>query len=328
MSEVISANSSESVSPPTVEPVTPEKPPGSARKILANRINALSSTGPRTPTGKTHSRRNALKHGLLARETLIGLPDGPERKREFIVFLEALREHFKPVGLVEDLQVQRIATCYWMLALVLRAQFGETLKQREGALDRTAACSDPTHKSVTVVWYGVRYNREQNRMCGIRPRDLTPTEERIIGQLRESPDCILVLQILLGKIREDCRSTGTVSQDNRDLLRDCLGAQADSLLSELSSDAVDSPEQVAKFLEELEAEERSLERLARSFATRRVHHLLRLSIPDERADMLMRYDAHYARELDRAIGELERLQRRRLGEPVPPPIKLDMTGGG
>ncbi len=36
----------------------------SAKKIEANRRNALRSTGPRTEVGKARSRRNAFKHGL------------------------------------------------------------------------------------------------------------------------------------------------------------------------------------------------------------------------------------------------------------------------
>lgn len=36
----------------------------SIRRVLANRANARSSTGPRTATGKTRASRNALQHGL------------------------------------------------------------------------------------------------------------------------------------------------------------------------------------------------------------------------------------------------------------------------
>jgi hypothetical protein len=36
----------------------------SARKLAANRRNTVSSTGPRTGSGKSRSSRNALKHGL------------------------------------------------------------------------------------------------------------------------------------------------------------------------------------------------------------------------------------------------------------------------
>ena len=43
----------------------------SYRQTEANRRNALKSTGPRTEAGKLQSRRNAVRHGLMA-ETVIG----------------------------------------------------------------------------------------------------------------------------------------------------------------------------------------------------------------------------------------------------------------
>ena len=44
----------------------------SPAKILANQLNALKSTGPRTPEGKERSKRNALTHGLTATVVIPG----------------------------------------------------------------------------------------------------------------------------------------------------------------------------------------------------------------------------------------------------------------
>ncbi len=38
---------------------------------LANQLNALRSTGPRTVTGKAQSSVNARKHGILSRQLII-----------------------------------------------------------------------------------------------------------------------------------------------------------------------------------------------------------------------------------------------------------------
>jgi hypothetical protein len=57
--------------------------PVSERKLSANRANAQKSTGPRTPEGKRRVARNAVKHGILAREVFIGEGDGAEREEDF-----------------------------------------------------------------------------------------------------------------------------------------------------------------------------------------------------------------------------------------------------
>jgi hypothetical protein len=51
----------------------------SAAQLAANAANALHSTGPRTPEGKTRSSQNASKHGLTARQVVIA----PGEQEEF-----------------------------------------------------------------------------------------------------------------------------------------------------------------------------------------------------------------------------------------------------
>jgi hypothetical protein len=42
-------------------------------------------------------------------------------------------------------------------------------------------------------------------------------------------------------------------------------------------------------------------------------------------DLLLRYETSLERNFDRALTQLERLQQMRLGQPVAPPIKLDIS---
>ena len=52
----------------------------------------------------------------------------------------------------------------------------------------------------------------------------------------------------------------------------------------------------------------------------------RHSIPDALGlDRLLRYEASLERAFDRALSQLERLQRMRLGQSVLPPIKVDIA---
>jgi hypothetical protein len=86
----------------------------SPRKIAANRQNALKSTGPKTPQGKAYSRRNALTHGLFARDwsdfAVLG-----EDSREYEKLLSDLWDQYQPIGRAEELDVERIALCWWRL---------------------------------------------------------------------------------------------------------------------------------------------------------------------------------------------------------------------
>jgi hypothetical protein len=49
------------------------------------------------------------------------------------------------------------------------------------------------------------------------------------------------------------------------------------------------------------------------------------SLPSASAtDKLLRYEAHVDRQLSRTMDQLERLQRRRKGENVPPPLNINL----
>ena len=89
------------------------KRPVSKRKLLANRQNALKATGPRTSVGKSHSRRNAIQHGLFARELFRDAVVRREDPKEFLKMHTDLREVWQPCGQAEELEVGQIATCYW-----------------------------------------------------------------------------------------------------------------------------------------------------------------------------------------------------------------------
>ena len=46
--------------------------------------------------------------------------------------------------------------------------------------------------------------------------------------------------------------------------------------------------------------------------------------PVDAADKLLRYEAHLDRQLYRAMDQLERVQRQRRGENVPPPLNINL----
>ena len=80
-------------------------------QITANRLNALKSTGPRTPAGKAVVALNAQRHGLLSRESLIQ----GECEADLLDFERRLHAQLAPVGELEFLLADRIVSNAWRL---------------------------------------------------------------------------------------------------------------------------------------------------------------------------------------------------------------------
>lgn len=79
----------------------------SARKLAANRQNAIHSCGPKTERGKANSSKNAIKHGIFAGK-LFSQTEG--ERLEFHELAAQLVEHYQPVGFREQLLVEQILT--------------------------------------------------------------------------------------------------------------------------------------------------------------------------------------------------------------------------
>ncbi len=89
-------------------------------QITANRNNAKKSTGPRTEEGKTRVATNALKHGLLARDTV--LPG--EDPADFDSQLSALEADIQPTNSLEFELVRQIADAQWRMRRLTRLETG------------------------------------------------------------------------------------------------------------------------------------------------------------------------------------------------------------
>ncbi len=84
----------------------------------ANRKNAQSSTGPKTPEGKAISSQNGVKHGFFAKNDVISGEDPAayEQHRQDIY------DEFAPMTPTESVLTQRIASLSWRLMRADRLQ--------------------------------------------------------------------------------------------------------------------------------------------------------------------------------------------------------------
>jgi hypothetical protein len=87
-------------------------------QILANRLNALKSTGPRTSQGKSVASQNSVKHGLLAEQDVIS----SESEADFDLYRRQLLDELSPVSPMESMLAERIVTLSWRLKRAGRFQ--------------------------------------------------------------------------------------------------------------------------------------------------------------------------------------------------------------
>ena len=237
----------------------------SMRKREANRRNALRSTGPRTPMGKGAVRWNALKHGILAKQIVIPAGEGRENGAAFRYLLAQLRRALAPAGVLEEILVEKIATCYWRLGRVLRAEAAEVQKGISEAAEE----------------------RERN--------------VRVLAKLLNA-----------GFSRGSWRGGGTLSPELSGHTTvesaECSGEDS-ALQAKLrildSKDSVTSSKECAHL---------ALERACRVLPG------------SATVEKILRYETTIERELYRALHQLERMQRRRNGEPVLPPVSVEFSG--
>jgi hypothetical protein len=286
----------------------------SVKQIEANRSNALKSTGPRTGHGKAFSRMNALKHGMLAREVVLRGHHNEEQEREFHAIYGRYWDYYAPEGPLEEMLVERIATSYWRLHRVIIAERGEIT----GSVEQT------------------RREREE----------VTPLQLQVMlqtGRAESSVHGLVYLQHILRRVRDAVQKEGQLTVVAEERVADAFAGEPNAIsiglrkaqeaarsgAEGLSEEAVQTKERelVLSFVEsELArcqakfagvAEQEEHETQAREAAA---------LLPEPAvAEKIMRYEASLERQLYRAMNQLERLQRLRKGEAVPPPLAVQLS---
>ncbi len=96
-------------------------------QISANRVNALSSTGPKTPAGIANSKLNAIRHGLTSQQIVIKGED----PAAYDAFRAQLVAEHNPRTESQGMLVEQVAQNWWRLSRARRIeskmieQFGE-----------------------------------------------------------------------------------------------------------------------------------------------------------------------------------------------------------
>lgn len=276
----------------------------SQRKLKANRENAKKSTGPKTVRGKENSRSNAIKHGLFARHWLDFLTLNEDPK-EYQKLQSDLWDQYQPSGRAEELEVERIALCWWRMKRSWRY---------ENAVTHIAVRDFARQDIAYQEEYLLKKDREAKEILAhlkAAKNEIEPTGGTLTDDLRQK---VFAIDQRFASILSDVEQ---VAQDELN------GFIASGRVPELN------PEQHAHMVSLLTLIRAigMLEELNKSgWCGVLENATARHFVPNrDEGERLLRYETSIDRNLNRAIDRLERLQRRRRGEAVPPPVSVRVS---
>ncbi len=289
----------------------------SMQQIAANQANALKSTGPKTPEGRAVSKMNALKMGIFSKEVLVRSWNFKESRAEFYALYERFWQEYSPAGPAEEMLLDQIVSTHWRLRRVLRAESGEiALSVDQGHWRRSQSHSDWKWLDWMILESDpaqeMRHSAEGNSMMVLWLEEVRTSVEQD-GELTEEAVNIPFFGIPNGISR------------NLERLRLFFSQKPDG--PDPTSQREENKQQALRAIDlELAAlQRRKADCEEREAAQEKARQAAAVLPSPERLDKIMRYEAMLQRKLYRAMNQLERLQRMRQGEAVPPPLTMEVS---
>ena len=322
---------------------------GSLKQLEGNRRNARRSTGPRTAKGKTASRMNAVKHGILSGMVVVRGLRIQEHEEEYEALRKRCMESLAPEGPVEEMLVERIVMTQWRLRRAVLAETGEIALSVDGGLRRRedrqplplGVFGNPLQDAAVQMektTQGLEYLTAVLRSVrGDVERDGELTEaacESTRKWFTNQPNAITrALEGLRERMVTDVKAAAEASASALRATADTsasAGPSADEMAGGegLSGEELKDIHQrgVLMFIDEKLEEyaklsEQREEREDKDEWARQAADVL----PSAKVlDKILRYEGALERQMYRALLQLERLQRRREGENVPPPVTMEV----
>ena len=274
------------------------------RRTAANRQNALKSTGPRTKAGKLAVAKNSTDHGIY---TVCPVIKPVESAREWKCYYAAMLASLATLGMLEATLAERIILTAWRLRRVMRYETEQIRLKQAGAIG--IVCT-------------------QLRQAASRPGvDAFADLEASLLQKHDSsadPDCGYD-----DYVSNDMELSEEDAQELLSRVHDALGwpDRFDNYwqtLPKSESWTAGRVRQLVGVLTERHCEQ-SEKQMAGEGKQRLDEYRREHLLPGEGTlEKVMRYEAHLSRLLHRDLHELQRLQAMRQGQPVVPPIAIDV----
>jgi hypothetical protein len=249
------------------------------------------NTGPRTEAGKKHSSRNSFKHGLCAQEIMTF---ANEDDRQLVTHLsEQIYKAYQPQGFVEEALVDRMVCAYFRLSRVIRYELRASQAEAKNRL------------------------LEQNSLefHSYRKEQLDELKKDPAGALRLARAKLALYRGLKTVLN------GTPLDDFGKEVRAKLQMELRKRSKSRADASMREELRRAELDEDISREERWIQFCSTFIAGEGL-------VPDvpsqEIVDRVLRYESTIERQFYRAMDQLERLQRQRLGDHILPPVRINM----
>src|SRR3989441_2736213 len=268
------------------------------------------------------SKFNAITHGIFGPVVL----EGRESAKDYDRLVRSLRECWQPEGVQEELLVGQLATYYWRMPRVFEAGNAEI------------------HKGM----HSLRCENEVRQQDELRQID-APTAPFFGGLLRKRRNPLIIHRCveILRSWRKGLAEHGLNFEHDMDTLRQIYGHQDLEMCREGLPFAYCIVTMLRKQVDELKEggglTREEAKRALRKEAKKEIKKLVRLEkkVKKEQNERLryeesthmvpvdsersMKYEAMFSRGIHRTMNELERVQRLRRGERIPPAVELDVS---
>ena len=307
---------------------------GSSGSKFIRSAERSSATGPRTLAGKQRSRLNALKNGIFSKILLLN----GESHTQYESLLAGFLEYFQPVGFVEEVLVERLVTIVWRQRRLIVAEGAE--------IQRGAKSLEWDRDKAANLRQGIKQIEYEEQSDGV----LLVFKPGLIQDV-ENPKVLANCIEMLSDLRRGIEIDGFDVVRDLAILEDIYGKSGElgryqpvlyfyrywletSRLTAEEREREGSAPPLRCKENCLSVIDRAIQRLmefgksqASMEASRNRLDRLRLNVPESPVlDRLLRCEASLDRSFDRTLGQLERLQRMRRGQPVPPTMKVEISG--
>jgi hypothetical protein len=302
------------------------------KKLAANRMNALKSTGPKSSNGKGVSSINSVKHGLLAEAPILS---GLESRKAWERHRNGVLESTAPVGYLEKLLTIRLAVVSWKMWRVARYEAevaGAAVAAAEidlagRAEDGLCKPSDPAgaRAKAETASLIVEILKNLATMTDGEKLDKYLAAATVWALWQELPRDVQDIDISISGVPDDDAEFNAFDQWTAGLLR--KAAEVYAAAARMTPEALlhKCVLSVCKKREDAEEEERDL--VVRGERWKLLldrEHRSRKPLEPDVLDKVGRYETHLERSFFRILHEIQRLQASRRGSVVAPPAAIDV----